>query len=86
MATPSPALILVEDDDTSLGHAQSPLLPDSLSCLLLDAPSAIPPPGGSSLDISSLATQLRALADMVNSMASPPLVSHILSGTQLAPS
>jgi hypothetical protein len=54
--------------------------------ILSTAPSIISPPGGSSLDISSLATQLRALVDSVHSMTSPPLVSSILPSTPLAPS
>jgi hypothetical protein len=87
MATPAPAPTLVEDDDTSLGHTQSPPLQDSSLGLHPNAPSAIPPPGGSSLDISSLATQLRSLAETFILMASPPSVSRILpAGTQLSPS
>jgi hypothetical protein len=85
-ATPAPAPVLAEDNVTSLVHVQSPLLQDSLSSLVSDAPSADSPPGGLSLDISSLANQLRALADTVHLMASPQLVSTILPVSPLAPS
>ncbi len=85
-ATPVPAPFLVADTDSSFVDAQPPPLYDNTTSILSTAPSIVSPPGGSSLDISLLATQLRALADSVHSMTSPPLVSSILPSTPLAPS
>jgi hypothetical protein len=84
--TPVPAPVLVADDDSSFVDAQPAPLCNNMMSILSTAPSIVSPPGGSSLDISSLATQLRALADSVHSMTSPPLVSSILPSTPLAPS
>jgi hypothetical protein len=83
---PVSAPVLVADDDSSFIDAQPPPLHDNATSILSTAPSIVSPPGGSSLDISLLATQLWALADSVHSMTSPPLVSSILPSTSLAPS
>jgi hypothetical protein len=67
-AMPVPAPVLVADDDSSFVDAQPPPLHDNMTSILSTAPSIVSPPGGSSLDISLLATQLWALADSVHSM------------------
>jgi hypothetical protein len=86
LATLAPAPVLVKDDDASFVDAPPTPLQDSLSGLPSISHPAVSPPGGLSLDISSLADQLRALADTVHSMSSPCLDSDIPPATPLPPS
>jgi hypothetical protein len=67
MVTPAPALAIVEDDECLLMYA--PQIP------VHSSPALPLTPGGSSMDVSSIAVQLWALADMVNSLMSSSLAT-----------
>ncbi len=67
MVTPAPALAIVEDDEC--------LLMDATQITVHSSPALPLTPGGSSINVSSIAVQLRALADTVNLLMSSPLAT-----------